>query len=274
MPPWPAGVSGPHPAAPVGRLGGKVWIMVDNAEVSEDDPGTRFPEVNSAIAWFRRLSSEWTGFTTSTLTHADLQVLHKLNLLGLVEKQTTATFSVPSHPVTLWVVFESSGFDTLPEFITRDIRPLVPEWGTVGELAFRPEDAFHARLTTGGEVEAANLRELERLAKVDGHVDTDTDGIDLLTALRGSLSLIADYAERRYARVHDYRRVANAETVTPAQGIGQTNRIPSEFLTRVISKAHAAQLHSGQKKANGSDYIATMVARGKLSAPIGSGRSW
>ncbi len=95
------------------------------------------------------------------------------------------------------------------------------------------------------------------------YIDSDTEPL-------GDPCVIQDSLARELSRaVNLFERWSG-----PPEGHQPAAVIPTEFLTRVVSKVDAARLHSGQRKANGSDYIATMVSIGRLTAPIGSGQSW
>lgn len=179
------------------------------AESTPEENVSRFPEVNSLSQWLESLTPSWAPFKASDMTHADGSVLMKIVMMGMVEKRTSTILSQPGSPVRLRVIYDASGFDRLPDFFRRDIFPLVPEWNPTAGILNHPDDAFSARLTTLGETEKRVLVDLATASEAGAEVNEETAGIDLLDSIRGDLSLIAEYAPRRYARLVDYSRVGD-----------------------------------------------------------------
>jgi hypothetical protein len=101
---------------------------------------------------------------------------------------------------------------------------------------------------TPDEIEQANLSELTALLPTAG-------------------SIGAAVQRREHA-------AAAERAVEPATDRQADRLIPAENLSREISKAKAARLHSGRNVANPSDYIDRRIKAGTLTAPIGSGQCW
>ena len=195
-------------------------------KLSEVEGESRFPEIRSLERWVDRLTPLWADFKTSELTDADHSVLIKIVMMGMVEKRTSSTLSQPGSPITLRVTYDASGFDTLPEFFKRDVYPLVPEWNVATGIANRPDDAFKARLTSLGESEKQVLTDLAANIDAGAEVTEETAGVDLLASIRGTLSMIAEYAPRRYARIVDYSRVE--------AGGEQETFVPNDFQNSIL----------------------------------------